>query len=313
MPELDRAIASQWILLFPPNRHPQSDSDRHLTPVESMRADAILEPGTGYALWLDGHIEASVDSSWSILWESDELLAVVKPAGLPVSRTTRNLFDTLATQVRRFTPYEDAHLLHRLDAETSGILLMAKTPHANRKWKKRLDKLMVAKGYLALVSGRPDWETLDYECLLAGKFDSPIRSQVYAVEPDLEGWVKPKSSRTLFRRLTSFEGPNGVCSLVRAELMTGRKHQIRAQLAHLGHPIIGDKIYSHQGRYYLKRFDHPLDEQDFQTLGSPHHLLHAVDLTLNLYGETRQLSAKDNLPNSWPGQVREWLFNAGAY
>ena len=250
----------------------------------------LLIPGQRYAFFKPEHVEAPVNSDWKLLWQNHELMAVHKPANLPVSRTTRNLYNTLISLVRRHTQYTDAHLLHRLDAETSGLMLLSKNSHCDRKWKKRLDKLMVSKRYQAVVWGVPDWQAYDCQNYLAEHPESPIRSRVFCLseqqvqsEPE---WIKPRFSRTRFRRLKTGTHQQRPISLIECELLTGRRHQIRTQLAALGHPIVGDKIYSEDGHYYLKRLEQDLDAADYRQLGAAHQLLHACSLTLNVYGES---------------------------
>lgn len=273
--------------------------------------ESILVPGQRFGFWLPDHIEDITDTGWHILWESNELLLVHKPAGLPVSRTTRNLFNTLISLVRRQTMYADAHLLHRLDAETSGAMLLAKDSHADRKWKKRFDRLLTGKEYLALVQGVPDWQQLECRSLLAERTDSAIRSRVYMLdEAELaaypQRYLTARDSCTRFSVLGSHGEGGDACSLILCDLQTGRRHQIRAQLAGLGFPIIGDKTYSHDGHYYLKRLQQDLDEDDYRELGARHQLLHAWRLQLNLYGESLAF-ADDNLPPSWPSWVIQLL------
>ena len=250
--------------------------------------DQILKSGDKVLVTLPHHTEQEVNTGWKRLWENDELMAVYKPPLLPVSRTTRNLYNTLISLIRRETPYADAQLLHRLDTETSGVTLIAKNKAADKKWKKQLDTLMSQKIYHAWVHGQPTWETLTYECLLSEKENSLIRSQVYVVDDENnEVFRKPKKSRTIFRVIQREVDR----SLIECEILTGRKHQIRAQLAHLGHPVEGDKVYAHEGAYYLKRLHSPLTEEDYQLLGGQFHRLSAVCLELRFEDEVIKIES----------------------
>ncbi len=240
--------------------------------------DQQLKSGQKLQITLPGHQEYEVNTDWKLLWENEELMAVYKPHLLPVSRTTLNLYNTLISIIRRETHYADAHLLHRLDTETAGIILLAKNSAADKKWKPKLDQLITRKIYHAWVTGSPDWDEKIVECELAEKLGSEIRSQVYVVDPDSpELYPKPKLSKTAFRVIKRELGR----SLIECELHTGRKHQIRAHLSNLGYPIIGDKIYSHEGRFYLKRLETELTEKDFTELGSRYHQLKAVKIEIN--------------------------------
>ena len=95
-------------------------------------------------------------------------------------------------------------------------------------------------------------------------------------DSDVSDYKNPKFSKTHFQVIRN----EGDRSLIECRLFTGKKHQIRAHLAYLGYPIVGDKIYAFDGRYYLKRFQSPLTAEDFRMLGSEHHLLQAVRLEL---------------------------------
>lgn len=244
---------------------------------QQQPADTKLEAGHRVSVVLYDHHEDPVDTEWRMIWQNHEIMAVYKPHLLPVSRTTRNLYNTLIQLVRRQTPHYDAHLLHRLDTETGGLILIAKDKAADKKWKKQLDHLIERKIYRARVYGQPTWHHTTVECELSERTDSTIRSQMYVVDPHhSEYFSKPKQSKTRFTLLQS----DGDYSLIECELFSGRKHQIRAHLAHLRHPIVGDKIYAHQGRFYLKRLESALTTEDFQTLGSEYHLLQAVKLQI---------------------------------
>lgn len=246
-----------------------------------------ISKGQKVEVYFSDHFEEKVNTQWRLLWENDELLAVYKPHLLPVSRTTRNLYNTLISLVRRESPYATAHLLHRLDTETAGIVVLAKNSEADKKWKQQLDQLITQKIYHACVSGVPDWDEMEWECELSEKIGSPIRSQVYVVDPESpELYPKPKLSKTVFRVLKREEGK----SLVECQLFTGRKHQIRVHLSYLGYPIIGDKVYAFSGHYYLKRISDGLNATDISILGGEHHQLIAKQVVLNLNGDNIYLS-----------------------
>jgi len=229
---------------------------------------------------LSDHFEQQVNTQWRTLWENDEIIAAFKPAPLAVSRTTRNLYNTLINLVRRHSAYNQAQLLHRLDIETSGIILIAKNQQSDSKWKPKLKQLIEKKVYHAIVKGKPEWQQLLCENQLAERFDSTIRCKMYVVNPSepIENYRKPKDCKTQFTLIEN----QGDYSLIECELLTGRKHQIRAQLAGLDLPIVGDKIYSHDGHFFLKRLnlENGLSEADYSALGARNHLLRAVSLTI---------------------------------
>jgi len=251
--------------------------DKHPANIHSE-----LKAGQLLTIKLKNHFEQAVDTHWQTLWQNDEILALNKPAPLAVSRTTRNLHDTLIGLVRRQTPYNKAQLLHRLDIETSGLILLAKDKNSDIKWKKGLKLLIEKKVYHAIVKGTPPWREFVCDNQLAERTDSPIRCKMYVVDDNLPSatYKKPKQSKTIFKCLKT----QGDYSLIECQLMTGRKHQIRAHLADIGFPIVGDKIYAHRGKYFLKRLetDAGLNIADYQILGAKNHLLRAVELGLRL-------------------------------
>jgi 23S rRNA pseudouridine1911/1915/1917 synthase len=270
-----------------------------------MSKDVLLLAGQVVRYTINDYQEAEVDDAWSEVWSNDEIAAIHKPANLPVNRTTRNVYNTLIQLLRRESPWPDAHLLHRLDLETSGLILIAQNNKMARQYQSKLEYVIKRKLYRAVVVGEPDWKIKDCICDL-GTLDesqggSVIRSQMH-VMPKGEG----KESRTLFKVLATQIKEGVSYSLIECELFTGRKHQIRAQLAHLGYPIVGDKIYSNGGAFYLNRLGKVLTNADYETLLTPHHLLHAYEIHLfNLWQTVGHKKADvlilrdDDFPKSW--------------
>ena len=287
LPAIPYLQPEQWQSLLMGKKGEQGEKDsRGYIEVDGIvvHEDVLLSTGQVVSYTINDYQEADVDCAWSPIWSNDEIVAIHKPANLPVNRTTRNVYNTLIQLLRRDSPWLDAHLLHRLDLETSGLILIAKNNAVARKYQANLDHLIKRKIYRAVVVGKPDWESKDFTCDLATLDDSQggsqdnraIRSQMHVV-PAAEG----KESRTRFKYLSTKVKEGISYSLIECELFTGRKHQIRAQLAFLGHPIVGDKIYSNNGEFYLKRLDKALTEDDHKKLLTPHHLLHAYEIHLN--------------------------------
>ncbi len=239
-------------------------------------AEQLLQCGDQLTYTILDHQEPEVPQQIELVHETAEFLLVGKPAGVPLHRTGQIVVNTFVNQLRhRFG--EEVHPLHRLDQETSGLLLCARNGKVNRLYQSRRDELLGGKFYLALVKGSfPEGELL-CEQPLATLPESLVRCRMWPV-------ADGKPCQTRFRKVAETDG----LSLVLAELLTGRRHQIRAHLAGLGTPLLGDKIYDHDGRYFLKRLDTPLTEDDFQQLGARTHCLHAWAVHLNLPDQLRQ-------------------------
>jgi 23S rRNA pseudouridine1911/1915/1917 synthase len=170
-----------------------------------------------------------------IVHEDDHLLVVDKPAGLvthpaPGHRGT-TLAEALAGRVSGGTSPERQGIVHRLDRDTSGLLVVARSEEAHAALQRTLRRREITREYLALVSGRPDAES--------GTIDAPIgrdraRRTVMSTRTD-----RGRNAVTRFEVLERLPRT----TLLRVELETGRTHQIRAHLAAIGHPVCGDPAY----------------------------------------------------------------------
>lgn len=192
----------------------------------------------------------------ALLYEDERVLVLNKPAGLAVhggSGISQGVIETL----RAMRPGVDLELVHRLDRDTSGCLLVSKRRSALRQLHAQLRDGSVDKRYLALLCGRlPEPEV---ELSMALRTDR-VRGgeRVVRIDPSAG-----KPSRTWFRTRQTF----GALTLVEAELDTGRTHQIRVHAAHLGAAVAGDSKYGD-----------PVDNERLRRLGLKRLFLHAARL-----------------------------------
>jgi len=180
----------------------------------------------------------------AVLFEDERLLVIDKPAGLAVHGGS-GLSYGLIENLRQLRPGAELELVHRLDRDTSGCLLVSKRRSTLRDLHQLLRDGDVEKRYLALILGDLPSQTLTVDAPLA-KYGQSGGERVVKVDR-----VAGKPARTLFKRLRRFvcNGPlsevtgRGVVTLVEARLITGRTHQIRVHAAHLGAPLAGDPKY----------------------------------------------------------------------
>ncbi len=203
-----------------------------------------------------------------ILYEDNHLLAVAKPAGLPTMgvQADRPSLLSLAKQdlKRRHGKPGNVYLgvVSRLDAPVTGVVLMARTSKAARRLNEQFRARSVEKVYWAVVEGRV--RAAAGECVDWVGADQRHR-RMRIVGPALAG---AKEARLVFRRLQRL----GQESLLEVRLETGRKHQIRLQMAHLGHPVLGDRKYGSRQRFsagialHARRlvFVHPVRRQPME-------------------------------------------------
>ena len=194
-----------------------------------------------------------------ILYEDDVLMVMNKPAGLAVHGGSGLQFG-LIESLRALRPdAKQMELVHRLDRETSGCILIAKRRSALRSLHEQLRNKTMDKQYLALVRGQ--WQK-HVKLIAAPLLKNTLKSGERVVRVDAEG----KPSETRFRIVEKFEN----CTLVEASPITGRTHQIRVHALHAGHPIACDPKYGDA------EFD-----QTMQNLGLNRLFLHAHQLTFN--------------------------------
>ena len=182
-----------------------------------------------------------IDLNLSVLYEDDSCFVIEKPAGYAVHPATAMASDektilhgiAFLMQERSLPFSADSVLVHRLDKETTGCLLVAKTPEAHAFLQKQFEDRTVKKMYLALVAGVPD----PAEAII----DSPIgRNLTDRTKMSILKTSVSREARTTYKTLDATDD----ATLVRCELHTGRTHQVRVHLSSIGHPILGDPTYA---------------------------------------------------------------------
>jgi 23S rRNA pseudouridine1911/1915/1917 synthase len=225
-------------------------------PLRGGELVEVEEPAVSVA-----EVEAD-PAPFEIAYEDDHLLVVDKPAGVVVHPARGNRRGTLAQALAGVAaggeePWR-AGIVHRLDRDTSGLLVVAKSEETHRALKALLAARRLQREYLALVEGRPEARSGTIEAPIGRDRRDPV---LMSIDSD-----SPREARTHFE----IERLLPETSLLRVKLETGRTHQIRVHLSAIGHPVLGDRQYGGRVAYGLARqflhatrlsFPHPASGQ----------------------------------------------------
>ena len=245
----------------------------------AKKAGQSLENGSKVTVRIPPRVPTDLvgeDIPLDILFENDDLLVINKPAGMVVHPAAGHANGTLVNAVLGYDPEiegiggeERPGVVHRLDKETSGLILLAKNERAHRWLQDQFRLRKVEKMYLALVDGKPPTLTGRVEAHIGR---DPSHRKKMAIVPESRG----REAISEYKTIESFKAH----TLLEFRPLTGRTHQIRLHCAFLGCPIVGDKVYGRKKA----------------TVEIDRHFLHAYRLKIILPGEKEPKFLEAPLP-----------------
>jgi RluA family pseudouridine synthase len=270
---------------------------RHGSRVVIVIPEHLRVPLSERAVGVEHHASNQFDEL-AVLYHDAACLAVDKPAMLAVHPSGRHLTDTLIQRVHRMLGAEQVQregrprLAHRLDRETSGVILIGLDPRSHSELMRQFEEREVEKEYLAVVQGQPEHSGGRIELPLGSARGSRIQLKM-AVQMDGQASV---TEWRVVRRVPGY-------ALVSCSIHTGRQHQIRVHLAAMGHPLVGDKLYGYDELLFQKAADGTLTEEDYRVLELPRQALHSHRLVFT----SPATGARTEAVSPLPSDLREFL------
>lgn len=239
-----------------------------------LKASTRVHPGLRFAIRRPARDEPNAPTNIGQIFLDDWLLVLDKPAGLPMHPSARYLRNTLVALLKKtYGPHFKADPAHRLDRETSGLVICGRSVAVSRTLMRAFCNGEVHKQYLAIVEGWPSADQFVVDAPIA-EGTATIR---IAVRIDSR---QGKPARTQFEVASRFSRAGERFSLIRAFPQTGRQHQIRIHLREAGFPIVGDKIYGPNPEYFDRFSRNCLEPQAWLRLRLSRHALHAAKISV---------------------------------
>jgi 23S rRNA pseudouridine1911/1915/1917 synthase len=262
---------------------------RILVNGEAVKPSRRIKPGDSIQ-YIPKEEGPQQSKKWDIpvVFEDKQILVIDKPAGLPCHPTSGSPHENVINLLRSGES-EYLSLAHRLDRETSGLLILAKNPSCRTNLQNQIEKSKIKKEYLAIVEG----ELIDSYKRIDGPIGKAKNSLVYikrAVCPE-EG-VPALTEVFVQRRLLN-------TTLVKACPTTGRQHQIRVHLSSIGFPIVGDKIYGADEGIFLEFLEKGMTLGLASRLKMPRQALHASKLTFMHPSKGTWMSLESPIPDDF--------------
>ena len=254
--------------------------------------------------------EPEVNFNYKKLFEDDHILVLEKPGNLPVHPTGRYFFNTLLTQLRvdngnEVDQRKEFYIVHRIDRETSGVMVIGKTPEAAASLVDQFTKRETAKEYLALAKGEIPEDKFTVDAPLGSDPRSEIRIKMHVVEMGADGEPLYIPRSEVLPALTHFEVVQRFpgFTLVKCMPHTGRQHQIRVHLWHKGFPIAGDKLYGTDSSVFLEAKSETFALPTGNEVSLQRHALHAHRLTFRHPHSKEPMEFVSELPD----ELQEFL------
>lgn len=268
---IQELIKDGFVLVDPSTRdHPRGTGMATLETKPSRK----LRHGSRVVVVIPEDLRAPMTATTSdelvVLYEDESIVAVDKPPNIAVHPSGRHLTDTLIQRVHacygagfELEKLGAPRLCHRLDRETSGVVVVARDPQAHADVQQQFERRQVGKEYLTIVRGVPtrDGGTIDWPI-------GPARKSIVEIKMAIA--VDGQPCRTDWRVLERHSRH----ALVSCEPLTGRQHQIRVHLESIGHPVVGDKLYGVDDSLFEKALEGTLTAEEWRTLEMPRHALH---------------------------------------
>lgn len=221
--------------------------------------------------------EPAVATNIETIYEDQYILVVNKPAPLPVHAQGVFILNTLIFMLRQKSGNQNLGLGHRLDRETTGIIVLAKQRELTGRLMARLEDPKAEKTYLTVVRGEVDFEEKLIQGWMGPSYNSTINRRWELVQQQRENYKYSATKFVLKRKLKG-------ASLLEGQLHSGRTNQIRVHLESAGYPIVGDKLYGRKDEEYLNYLRH-LEKRGPMDGGGdwdhPRQLLHSWKLSIN--------------------------------
>lgn len=228
--------------------------------------DTELKPGDEVKANLTREFRVFYNRRLKIVYEDDDIIVVNKGYGLLSMGTDKIKEGTAYSILRDYLKWKDPRnklfIVHRLDRDTSGLMVFAKSEEAKNRLQHNWNNMVISRKYLAVVEGKPEPE----EGVVRSYLAENSRFEVYSTD-------KPEEGQLAITRYKTLRSRNGY-SLMEVSLDTGRKNQIRVHMKDLGHPIAGDRRYGaksspiHRMALHAQtlRFVHPMTRKDMNFL-----------------------------------------------